>query len=74
MSAAAALTRMSVMQTAVIIALKFAMGSSAENAGVELSMWLPVGAWIAASVVAVIVLRLSRRHHAIAQISSNLQP
>jgi hypothetical protein len=71
MSAAAALTRMSVMQTALIIALKFSMGASAETAGVAIAMWLPVGSWIAASVVAVIVLRLSRRHHAIAQVSSN---
>jgi len=65
MSAAAALTRMSVMQTALIIGLKFSMGASAETAGVAVAMWLPVGSWIAASVVAVIVLRLSRRHHAI---------
>jgi MFS family permease len=71
MSAAAALTRMSVMQTALVIALKFSMGASAETAGVAIAMWLPVGSWIAASVVAVIVLRLSRRHHAIAQVSSN---
>lgn len=71
MSAAAALTRMSVMQTALIIGLKFSMGASAETAGVAVAMWLPVGSWIAASVVAVIVLRLSRRHHAIAQVSSN---
>jgi hypothetical protein len=71
MSAAAALTRMSVMQTALIIMLKFAMGSSAENFGIDLAMWLPVGAWIAASVVAVIVLRLSRRHSALNQVRSN---
>ena len=71
MSAAAALTRMSVMQTIVIIALKFAMGASAETAGVEVSMWLTVVAWIAASIVAFIVLRLSRRHHATTHVSSN---
>jgi len=71
MSAAAALTRMSVMQTALIIMLKFAMGSSAENFGIDLAMWLPVGAWIGASIVAVIVLRLSRRHSALNQVKSN---
>lgn len=71
MSAAAALTRMSVMQTALIIMLKFAMGASAEGAGVDVAMWLPVGAWISATVVAFIVLRLSRRHHATTHVSSN---
>jgi ABC-type Fe3+-siderophore transport system permease subunit len=53
------------MQTALIIMLKFAMGSSAENFGIDLAMWLPVGAWIGASIVAVIVLRLSRQHSAL---------
>ncbi len=71
MSAAAALTRMSVMQTIVIIALKFAMGASAETDGVEVSMWLTVVAWIAASIVAFVVLRLSRRHHPTTHVSPN---
>lgn len=70
MSAAAALTRMSVMQTVLIILMKFAMGQTAENSGIEAAYWLPVVMWIAASIVAFMVMRLSRRHHA-NQVSSN---
>ncbi|MFM2412099.1 MAG: hypothetical protein RLZZ587_432, partial [Actinomycetota bacterium] len=70
MSAAAALTRMSVMQTVLIILMKFAMGQTAETSGIEAAYWLPVVMWIAASIVAFMVMRLSRRHHA-NQVSSN---
>lgn len=64
MTAAAALTRMSVMQTVLIILMKFGMGQTAESSGIEGAYWLPVIAWILASIVAFMVMRLSRRHHA----------
>ena len=64
MSAAAALTRMSVMQTVLITVMKFGMGQTAENQGIESAYWLPVVAWVLASIVAFMVMRLSRRHNA----------
>lgn len=70
MSAAAALTRMSVMQTTLIFAMKFAMGQSAETNGIDGAYWFPVVSWVLAAVVAFAVMRLSRRHHA-DQVSSN---
>lgn len=62
MSAAAALTRMSVMQTTLIFVMKFAMGNTAQEAGVEQAFWFPIGTWVVAVLIAVIVVRLSRRH------------
>ena len=70
MSAAAALTRMSVMQTTLIFAMKFAMGQSAETNGIDGAYWFPVVSWVVAAAVAFAVMRLSRRHHA-DQVSSN---
>ena len=70
MSAAAALTRMSVMQTTLIFVMKFAMGQTAESTNVDTAYWFTVATWILAVIVAVIVVRLSRRHHA-NQVSSN---
>lgn len=70
MSAAAALTRMSVMQTVLIVAMKFAMGNTAETEGINAAYWYPVVTWVLAAIVAFVVLRLARRHHA-AQVSSN---
>lgn len=69
MSAAAALTRMSVMQTALIFMMKYAMGQTAESVGVGQAYWFPITTWVLAVVIAVIVLRLSRRHAN--QVSSN---
>ncbi|MEN9740673.1 MAG: hypothetical protein RLZ72_939 [Actinomycetota bacterium] len=70
MSAAAALTRMSVMQTTLIFVMKWLMGQTAESAGVERAFWFPIGTWVIAVVIAVIVVRLARRNHA-NQVSSN---
>lgn len=70
MSAAAALTRMSVMQTTLIFVMKWLMGQTAESAGVQQAYWFPIGTWVVAVVIAVIVVRLSRRHHA-NQVNSN---
>jgi MFS family permease len=70
MSAAAALTRMSVMQTTLIFAMKWLMGQTAESSGVGNAFLFPIGTWVVAVVIAVIVVRLSRRHHA-NQVSSN---
>lgn len=70
MSAAAALTRMSVMQTSLIFVMKWQMGQTAESAGIDQAYWFPVVTWVFAVVIAVIVVRLSRRHHA-NHVSSN---
>lgn len=70
MTAAAALTRMSVMQTTLIFVMKWLMGQTAESSGIADAYWFPIGTWVAAVIVSVIVVRLSRRHHA-NQVSSN---
>ena len=70
MSAAAALTRMSVMQTVLIVAMKFSMGNTAETGGIVTAYWFPVVTWILAAAIAFVVLGLTRRHHS-DQVSSN---
>jgi hypothetical protein len=70
MSVSAALTRMSVMQTAVIFGMKWLMGQTAESSGIDLAYWLTVVTWVVAAVLAAVVMRLTRRHHA-GQVSSN---
>ena len=69
MSAAAALTRMSVMQTTLIFVMKWLMGQTAESAGIQQAYAFPIATWLLAVVIAVIVVRLSRRH--LNQVSSN---
>ncbi len=70
MSVSAALTRMSVMQTAVIFGMKWLMGQTAESNGIEVAYWLTVVTWVVAALLAAVVMRLTRRHHA-GQVSSN---
>lgn len=70
MSVSAALTRMSVMQTVVIFTMKWLMGQTAESSGIDRAYWLTVVTWAIAAVLAAVVMRLTRRHHA-GQVSSN---
>jgi MFS family permease len=61
MSTAQAMARISILEMALIIGIKFGMGNVAEASGIGTAYWIPISAWIIAAGIALWAYGLHRK-------------